>query len=319
MLGAPPPAVRSLVRANCATGRAADARPARRWCTAIAGRAGWELRLVGAGWPAHPETRSRARLRDPAAPGRCAPRRCDPPMPALWRRAQGTSHDAAAVRAGPKRPGGSASTTPSCSCWPPAAPPSRPSTRSAAGSTTWSTRSGRQRRGRQAGLVAARSRAAFGPAQPPGDAGADALAAGLRHRGEHLLAVIAAARWTWSRPLPRLRRAARYCHLVAGVVGEVAARTSSAAAGATIAYAPARAGDAAHQHHPRRRRRHGAGASTCRCPMKQFDVKAHEILPRSYSERFTALMRFQAERARLLRRGAGAAARGRSPLRRSRA
>ena len=40
--------------------------------------------------------------------------------------------------------------------------------------------------------------------------------------------------------------------------------------------------------------------------LQQFDVKAHEILePRCYSERFTALMQFQAERAhRTLRRGA---------------
>ena len=40
--------------------------------------------------------------------------------------------------------------------------------------------------------------------------------------------------------------------------------------------------------------------------LQQFDVKAHEILePRRYSERFTALMHFQAERAHAhLRRGA---------------
>ncbi|MGD9835865.1 MAG: squalene/phytoene synthase family protein, partial [Piscinibacter sp.] len=31
--------------------------------------------------------------------------------------------------------------------------------------------------------------------------------------------------------------------------------------------------------------------------LQQFDVKAQEIVARSYSERFTALMRFQAERA----------------------
>jgi phytoene synthase len=31
--------------------------------------------------------------------------------------------------------------------------------------------------------------------------------------------------------------------------------------------------------------------------MQQFDVKAHEILKRTYSDRFTALMKFQAERA----------------------
>ena len=31
--------------------------------------------------------------------------------------------------------------------------------------------------------------------------------------------------------------------------------------------------------------------------LQQFDVKAHEILKREYSDRFTALMRFQAQRA----------------------
>jgi hypothetical protein len=34
--------------------------------------------------------------------------------------------------------------------------------------------------------------------------------------------------------------------------------------------------------------------------LQQFDVKAHEILKRQYSDRFTALMRFQAERAHRL-------------------
>jgi phytoene synthase len=34
--------------------------------------------------------------------------------------------------------------------------------------------------------------------------------------------------------------------------------------------------------------------------LQQFDVKAHEILKRTYSERFTALMQFQAQRAHQL-------------------
>ena len=34
--------------------------------------------------------------------------------------------------------------------------------------------------------------------------------------------------------------------------------------------------------------------------LQQFDVKAHEILNRKYSDRFTALMKFQAERAQRL-------------------
>src|SRR4029079_19706841 len=34
--------------------------------------------------------------------------------------------------------------------------------------------------------------------------------------------------------------------------------------------------------------------------LQQFDVKAHEILQRKHSERFVALMRFQAQRAHAL-------------------
>ena len=34
--------------------------------------------------------------------------------------------------------------------------------------------------------------------------------------------------------------------------------------------------------------------------LQQFDVKAHEILKRTYSDRFTALMQFQAQRAQNL-------------------
>jgi phytoene synthase len=34
--------------------------------------------------------------------------------------------------------------------------------------------------------------------------------------------------------------------------------------------------------------------------LQQFDVKAHEILKRTYSDRFTALMQFQAQRAHAL-------------------
>ena len=49
---------------------------------------------------------------------------------------------------------------------------------------------------------------------------------------------------------------ARYCDLVAGVVGEVAANIFGRSQAATHRLrAPPRPGDAAHQHHPRRRRR----------------------------------------------------------------
>jgi phytoene synthase len=34
--------------------------------------------------------------------------------------------------------------------------------------------------------------------------------------------------------------------------------------------------------------------------LQQFDVKAHEVLRRKYSDRFTALMKFQAQRAHRL-------------------
>ena len=52
---------------------------------------------------------------------------------------------------------------------------------------------------------------------------------------------------------------ARYCHLVAGVVGEVAANIFGRTQRRDRAVrAPARPGDAAHQHHSRRRRRRAA-------------------------------------------------------------
>jgi len=90
-----------------------------------------------------------------------------------------------------------------------------------------------------------------------------------------------------------------YCHLVAGVVGEVAANIFGRSTEATTAYAHKLGlamqitniirdvGDDA------RRGRIYLPASE----LKQFDVKAQEILNRGYSGRFTALMKFQAERA----------------------
>ena len=103
----------------------------------------------------------------------------------------------------------------------------------------------------------------------------------------------------------------RYCHLVAGVVGEVAASIFGAEAGQPIGAATVRyahtlglafqltniirdVGDDA------RRGRIYLPVSE----LQKFDVKAHELLQREspwgYSERFTALMRFQAERAHSL-------------------
>lgn len=107
---------------------------------------------------------------------------------------------------------------------------------------------------------------------------------------------------------PALRR---YCHLVAGVVGEVAASIFGSGPGrpisaATRAYAHTLGlafqltniirdvGDDA-----RRGRIYLPVAE-----LQRFDVKAQELLrreaPWGYSERFTALMRFQAERAHRL-------------------
>lgn len=95
----------------------------------------------------------------------------------------------------------------------------------------------------------------------------------------------------------------RYCHLVAGVVGEVACNIFGRSADSTITYAHKLGlamqltniirdvGDDA--------RRGRIYIPTCE--LQQFDVKAHELLKRDapfgYSDRFSQLMRFQADRA----------------------
>ncbi len=92
---------------------------------------------------------------------------------------------------------------------------------------------------------------------------------------------------------------ARYCHLVAGVVGEVAANIFGRTSDATIAYAH-RLGLAMQLTNIIRDVGDDARRGRIYLPvseLKQFDVKAQEIISRSYSDRFTALMRFQAERA----------------------
>jgi 15-cis-phytoene synthase len=96
---------------------------------------------------------------------------------------------------------------------------------------------------------------------------------------------------------------ARYCHLVAGVVGEVAANIFGRTDVATIAYAH-RLGLAMQLTNIIRDVGDDARRGRIYLPvseLKQFDVKAGEILERKapwgYSERFTRLMRFQAERA----------------------
>ena len=91
----------------------------------------------------------------------------------------------------------------------------------------------------------------------------------------------------------------QYCHRVAGIVGEVAARIFGHTDPATIDYAH-RLGLALQLTNIIRDVGDDARRGRIYLPVEElqrFDVKAHEILNRGYSERFTALMRFQAERA----------------------
>ena len=95
---------------------------------------------------------------------------------------------------------------------------------------------------------------------------------------------------------------ARYCHLVAGVVGEVAAGIFGRTEAATTAYAH-KLGLAMQLTNIIRDVGDDARRGRIYLPvseLKQFDVKAQEILNRGYSDRFTALMKFQAERAHCL-------------------
>jgi phytoene synthase len=91
----------------------------------------------------------------------------------------------------------------------------------------------------------------------------------------------------------------RYCHLVAGVVGEVAANIFGQTQSATTAYAH-KLGQALQLTNIIRDVGEDALRGRIYLPineLQQFEVKAHEILKRSYSDRFTALMQFQAQRA----------------------
>ena len=116
----------------------------------------------------------------------------------------------------------------------------------------------------------------------------------------HLLAVIEGCEMDLQQSryldFPGLKR---YCHLVAGVVGEVAARIFGQTDAQTTRYAHTM-GLAFQLTNIIRDVGDDARRGRIYLPideLKQFDVKAHEILNRGYSERFTALMRFQAERA----------------------
>jgi 15-cis-phytoene synthase len=94
----------------------------------------------------------------------------------------------------------------------------------------------------------------------------------------------------------------RYCHLVAGIVGEVSARIFGQTDPATTAYAH-KLGLAFQLTNIIRDVGEDARRGRIYLPiseLQQFDVKAHELLKRSYSDRFSALMKFQAERAHAL-------------------
>ncbi len=94
----------------------------------------------------------------------------------------------------------------------------------------------------------------------------------------------------------------RYCHLVAGIVGEVAAKIFGQTDAATTAYAH-KLGLAFQLTNIIRDVGEDALRGRIYLPvseLQQFDVKAHELLKRTYSDRFTALMKFQAERAHAL-------------------
>ena len=91
----------------------------------------------------------------------------------------------------------------------------------------------------------------------------------------------------------------RYCHLVAGVVGEVAARIFGQQDPQTTAYAH-KLGLALQLTNILRDVGEDAMRGRIYLPvneLQQFDVKAHEVLNRVYSPRFVALMKFQAGRA----------------------
>ncbi|MBK9443501.1 MAG: presqualene diphosphate synthase HpnD [Comamonadaceae bacterium] len=91
----------------------------------------------------------------------------------------------------------------------------------------------------------------------------------------------------------------RYCHLVAGVVGEVAAQIFGQTQPQTTAYAHT-LGQALQLTNIIRDVGEDAMRGRIYLPMselKQFEVTAQEILTRQYSDRFIALMQFQARRA----------------------
>ena len=130
------------------------------------------------------------------------------------------------------------------------------------------------------------------------------LAADFQIEATHLLAVVEGCQTDLAQTrfldFPALQR---YCHLVAGVVGEVAANIFGRTEDATVQYAH-QLGLAMQLTNIIRDVGDDARRGRIYLPvaeLQRFDVKAHELLQRAapwgYSDRFQALMRFQAERA----------------------
>ena len=126
------------------------------------------------------------------------------------------------------------------------------------------------------------------------------LASTYQIEARHLLAVIEGCQMDLSQnrylDYPTLQR---YGHLVAGIVGEVAARIFGQTQAVTTAYAH-KLGLAFQLTNIIRDVGEDAQRGRIYLPiseLQQFDVKAHEILKRTYSDRFTQLMAFQTGRA----------------------
>ncbi len=128
-------------------------------------------------------------------------------------------------------------------------------------------------------------------------------AAPFEIKAEHLLAVIEGCQMDLEQTrYLDFAGLQRYCHLVAGVVGEVAARIFGQTSEQTTQYAH-KLGLAFQLTNIIRDVGEDAMRGRIYLPVEElqrFDVKAHEILNRKYSDRFAALMRFQAERAHRL-------------------
>ena len=125
-------------------------------------------------------------------------------------------------------------------------------------------------------------------------------AAAYKIEEHHLQAVIDGCRMDLEQTryldYPNLQR---YCHLVAGVVGEVAAQIFGQTDAQTTQYAH-KLGQAFQLTNIIRDVGEDAQRGRIYLPvseLQQFDVKSHELGKKAYSDRFTALMKFQAARA----------------------